>query len=332
VIENRRIEMTAPARPPFDVELEPALAAAPAFFTTLKPDSIAEFRAATRRPLSLADVVAGRPVEVTDHSVIGHGGGDIVVTVLRRTDHRAAPGPGIYLIHGGGMVGGSRWALVPMLVEWVLNYGAVAAAVDYRLAPEFGDPVPVEDCYAGLEWFASQAEVFGFDRGRVLIGGQSAGGGLSVGTTLLTRDRGRPMPAAMLLMWPMLDDRNQTVSSHQIDGVGIWDRTSNQTGWTALLGDRRGTADVSIYAAPARATDVSGLPPAYIEAGSAEVFRDEAVALASRIWEAGGSAELHIWAGGFHGFQTIVPTAAVSQRAVQARESWVLHMLAPTAA
>ena len=98
------------------------------------------------------------------------------------------------------------------------------------------------------------------------------------------------MPAAMLLMWPMLDDRNQTVSARQIDGVGIWDHTSNQTGWTALLGDRRGTADVSIYAAPARATDLAGLPPAYIEAGSAEVFRDEAVALASGIWEAGGSA------------------------------------------
>jgi len=96
----------------------------------------------------------------------------------------------------------------------------------------------------------------------------------------------------------------------------------------ALLGDRRGTADVSIYAAPARATDLAGLPPAYIEAGSAEVFRDEAVALARRIWEAGGSAELHIWAGGFHGFQTIVPTAAVSQRAVQTREFWVRRVLA----
>jgi acetyl esterase/lipase len=126
----------------------------------------------------------------------------------------------------------------------------------------------------------------------------------------------------------MLDDRNQTVSARQIDGVGIWDHTSNQTGWTALLGDRRGTADVSIYAAPARATDLAGLPPAYIEAGSAEVFRDEAVALASGIWEAGGSAELHIWAGGFHGFQTIVPAAAVSRRAVETRESWVRRVLA----
>jgi acetyl esterase/lipase len=104
-------------------------------------------------------------------------------------------------------------------------------------------------------------------------------------------------------------------------------RTSNQTGWSALLGERRGTDDVSIYAAPARATELTGLPPAYIEAGSVEVFRDEAVAFASRMWEAGGTAELHIWAGGFHGFQTIVPTASVSQRAMQTREAWVRRFL-----
>jgi acetyl esterase/lipase len=326
---QRRIAMTVRARPPFDVELAPALEGLPGFFTTLRPSSIAEFRAATTRPSSLDDVIAGRPVEVTDHAVTGYGGGEIVVTVLRRSDHEGAANPGVYLIHGGGMVGGSRWAVAPMLVEWVLQYGAVAAAVDFRLAPEFSDPVPVEDCYAGLEWFAGSAEAFGFDPRRVLIGGQSAGGGLSAGTTLLARDRGGPMPAAMLLMWPMLDDRNETVSAQQIDGVGIWDRTSNETGWTALLGDRRGSADVSTYAAPARATDLSGLPPAYIEAGSAEVFRDEAVAFAGRMWQAGGSAELHIWAGGFHGFQTIVPTAAMSQTALLTRESWVRRMMAP---
>jgi acetyl esterase/lipase len=305
--------MTARARPPFDAELKPALDAVPAFFTTLEPDSIAEFRAATKRPSSLDEVIAGRPVQVTDHAVTGHGGGEIVITVLRHGDHEAVAGPGVYLIHGGGMVGGSRWAVAPMLVEWVLEYGAVAAAVDYRLAPEFPDPVPLEDCYAGLEWFVGRAEVFGFDPGRVLIGGQSAGGGLSMGTTLLARERGRPLPAAMLLMWPMLDDRNETVSAHQIDGVGIWDRTSNETGWTALLGDRRGTADVSIYAAPARATDLAGLPPAYIATAELCPNRDEDIAYALRLLEAGVSVELHQWPGTFHGSQAIL-SAEISQR------------------
>lgn len=320
--------MVAPAHPPFDAELAPALEGLPGFFTTLEPSAIGEFRAATARSRSsVAGVVAERPVEITEHHVTGYEGHEIAVSVVRPEAHAAESAPGIFLLHGGGMVGGSRWAVVPMLIDWVLEFGAVAAAVEYRLAPEFPDPVPVEDGYAGLQWFVGRAEQFGFDPRRVLVGGQSAGGGLAAGTTLLARDRGGPMPAALLLMWPMLDDRNDTVSAQQIDGVGIWDRTSNATGWTALLGDRRGSDDVSPVAAPSRAVDLSGLPPTYIEAGSAEVFRDEAVDFASKIWEAGGNAELHIWAGGFHGFQGIVPRAAVSRAAVQTRESWLHRVL-----
>ncbi len=321
-------EMVAPAHPPFDAELAPALEGLPGFFTTLAPSAIGEFRAATARSRSsIADAIAERPVEITEHQVAGYDGRQIAVSVVRPEAHSAESAPGIYLLHGGGMVGGSRWSVVPTLVEWVLEYGAVAAAVEYRLAPEFPDPVPVEDSYAGLEWFVDRAGEFGFDPLRVLVGGQSAGGGLAAGTTLLAGERGGPMPMALLLMWPMLDDRNVTVSARQIDGLGIWDRTSNATGWTALLGDRRGRADVSAFAAPTRAADLSGLPPTYIEVGSAEVFRDEAVAFASKIWEAGGNAELHIWAGGFHGFQGIVPTAAVSRAAVHARESWLHRVL-----
>jgi acetyl esterase/lipase len=319
--------MSAPARPPFDPELEPALADVPGYFVTLRPEHIPDFRSATTRHPSLGDLLSGRPVEVSDHLAVAPDGEELTVSVLRRTGHEGASGPAVYLMHGGGMVGGTRWSMLPMLVEWVLEYDAVAATVEYRLAPEFPDPVPVDDCFAGFEWFVGHAAALGFDPRRVLIGGQSAGGGLAAGMTLLARDRGGPMPAAMLLMWPMLDDRNDTISARQVDGAGIWDRTSNATGWTALLGDRRGTDDVSSYAAPARAADVTGLPPAYIEAGSVEVFRDEAVALATRMWAAGGDAELHIWAGGFHGFQGIVPTAAVSQRAVQTREAWVRRRL-----
>lgn len=320
--------MAAPARPPFDAELAPPLDGLPTFFTTTEPSTIAEFRTATAHPPAIEDVIAGRPVDVADHAVAGFDGGEIVVSVLRRRDHRDDAAPGVFLIHGGGMIGGSRWAVAPMLVEWVLEYDAVAATVEYRLAPEFPDPAPVEDCAAGFKWFVGRAGEFGFDPRRVLIGGQSAGGGLSAGVALLARDRGGSAPAGLLLMWPMLDDRNDSVSARQIDGVGVWDRTSNDTGWTALLGDRRGTDEVSAYSAPGRALDLSGLPPAYLEAGSAEVFRDETVAFAGRIWEAGGSAELHVWSGGFHGFQGIVPAATLSRTAVRTREDWVRRQLA----
>jgi acetyl esterase/lipase len=319
--------MTASVRPPFDPELEPALAGLPHFFTTLEPAGIAEFRAALASPPPIADVIAGRPVEVSDHAVASADGTEVVVSVLRRTDHAGAGHPGAYLVHGGGMVAGTRWSLGALLVDHVLDYDAVVAAVEYRLAPDAPDPAPLEDCYAGWTWFTDHADELGFDPARVLIGGPSAGGGLSAGTTLLARDRGGRMPLAQLLMWPMLDDRVETVSARQVDGVGIWDRTSDVTGWTAVLGDRRGTDEVSPYSAPARMADLSGLPPAYLEVGGAEVFRDEVVAYATGIWAAGGSAELHVWPGGFHGFQNVVPGAALSRTAVATREAWVRRIL-----
>ncbi|PIJ13382.1 alpha/beta hydrolase, partial [Leucobacter sp. OLJS4] len=122
---------------------------------------------------------------------------------------------------------------------------------------------------------------------------------------------------------------NDTVSAWQYDGFGAWDRNNNDTGWDAMLGTDRGTEHVHPYRAPARATDLSGLAPAFVEVGAAEVFRDEAVAYASRIWAAGGSAELHVWSGGYHGFSGFSPDAVVSQAADAARDSWWRRVLEP---
>jgi acetyl esterase/lipase len=130
-----------------------------------------------------------------------------------------------------------------------------------------------------------------------------------------------------LLLCPMLDDRNDTPSAHQMPGVGVWDRTANETGWTALLGDRRGGPDVSPYAAPARAEDLTGLPPAFLDVGSAETFRDEVVAYASRLWQAGGVAELHVWPGGFHGFDLMAPHTALAKAMTATRTAWVARLL-----
>src|SRR5262249_2847776 len=150
------------------------------------------------------------------------------------------------------------------IMSWITEHDAVLVTAEYRLAPEFPDPYPVEDCYCGLVWTAEHAAELGIDANRLLIAGASAGGGLSAGTALMARDRNGPQLIGQALLCPMLDDRDQTVSTRQYEDVGTWVRPSNRTGWQALLGDRRGTADVSIYAAPARATDLSGLPPAYI--------------------------------------------------------------------
>jgi len=313
--------------PPFDPELKAALVAlANGLPPTVTPEMIAPMRENPRLRVT-PEMAYDAGIHSRDLLIPGHRGDEITVTVLESASSPRTPRPVIYHLHGGGMVVGDRWSGVAGLFDWIHRYQAVAVSIEYRLAPEFPDPVPVEDCYAGLLWLHQNAADLGIDPSRILIAGASAGGGLAAGVALLVRDRGGPPLLGQLLMYPMLDDRDRTVSTTQIDGVGVWDRGSNRTGWRALLGDRYGTDEVSIYAAPARATDLSGLAPVFIDCGSAEVFRDEDVAYASAIWAAGGQAELHVWPGGFHAFEGYAPQAALSQEMVEARDRWMHRML-----
>lgn len=321
--------MPATTRPPFDPELAAALAAvAEELPSTITPEMIGVMREAdVTQPIE--EVLAQRPeISHREQVIPGYEGADLTISVFARKTHKAA-GPGFFHTHGGGMIIGDRFTGIEVMLDWVEQFDGVCVSVEYRLAPEFPDPYPVEDCYAGLTWTAEHADELGIDPTRLVIAGGSAGGGLAAGTTLMARDRGGPDLLGQVLIYPMIDDRNDTVSAHQIDGEGVWDRTSNETGWNALLGERRGTDEVSIYAAPARATDLSGLPPAFIDVGTAEVFRDEDVAYASAIWASGGVAELHVWPGGFHGFDLMVPHAVISQAMVAARTAWVARLLAP---
>lgn len=315
------------ARPPFDPELEAVLALlGEQLPPSITPEMIPLLRQGSPVSLDPDAVLAEVGVERVDHTIPGYEGGSIEVSVLRRIG-RTGVGPGIFHTHGGGMIIGDRFVGLGQILPWIIEHDAVAVTVEYRLAPEFPDPYPVEDCYAGLVWTADHAAELGIDPDRLIIAGASAGGGLAAGTALLARDRRGPALAGQVLIYPMLDDRDATVSTAQIDGVGVWDRTSNLTGWTALLGARRGTEDVSIYAAPARATDLSGLPPAFIDCGSVEVFRDEDVQYATALWHAGVQAELHVWPGGFHGFDLMAPHTAIAQAMTAARDAWVGRIL-----
>ena len=240
----------------------------------------------------------------------GPAGAPEVSLLICLPAHAAPPTAAIYYTHGGGMIMGDNRTGIPRALDWAEELQLAVVSVEYRLAPETPHPGPVEDCYAGLSWTAEHAAELGIDPDRIVIAGGSAGGGLAAAVALIARDRGGPALAGQLLICPMLDDRNDTPSARQMAGLGVWDQTANQTGWTALLGAARGGPAVSPYAAPARADDLSGLPPAFIDVGSAETFRDEDVTYASRIWLAGGVAELHVWPGGFHGFAGMVPQAA----------------------
>jgi acetyl esterase/lipase len=314
--------------PPFDPDLAPVLAAMreslPATMTLAR---VLEMRALLASLAPADEAILARGVASIERRMIQAADGAEIELTIFQPKERSASTPGIYTIHGGGMVLGDAMTNIDVSLDWALRFQTVLVSVDYRLAPEHPDPTPVLDCYAGLEWTAKNAAELGFDAAKLIVAGGSAGGGLAAGCALMARDKGGPPLLGQLLMCPMVDDRNETVSSHQIDGDGIWDRGSNEMGWTALLGNSRGGPDVSPYAAPGRAADLSGLPPAFIDVGSAEVFRDESVNYASRIWAAGGEAELHVWSGGFHGFDFMVPDVAISRAARSAREAWVARLL-----
>jgi acetyl esterase/lipase len=317
--------------PPFDPELAGALELIKDMISPgLTLDEIAEVRQGPGiQLLADLDLTMDGTFEVEDRQVPGpQGEPDISLLICRPTAPASAGArPVIYHVHGGGMVIGNNRVGVDVPLAWAQALDAVVVSVEYRLAPEHPHPAPVEDVYAGLLWTADHAAELGADPERIVIAGASAGGGLCAALALLTRDRKGPQPIGQVLMCPMLDDRNDTPSTYQMAGLGVWDRTANETGWTALLGSRRGGPDVPAYAAPARAEDLSGLPPAFLDVGSAETFRDEVVAYASRIWQAGGVAELHVWPGGFHGFDGFAPQAALSQSARAAHVNWLRRLL-----
>ncbi|MBU2666235.1 alpha/beta hydrolase [Actinoplanes bogorensis] len=277
--------------------------------------------------LSDEDLARDGAFTVTRRNVPGPAGDPDVELLILTPAGASTPLPAIYHTHGGGMIIGNNRTGLGVLQDWAVEVPSVIVSVEYRLAPEHPHPAPVEDCYAGLVWTAANAAELGIDPERIVIAGASAGGGLAAGTALIARDRGGPALFGQMLLCPMIDDRNDTASAVQMAGRGVWDRTANYTGWTALLGDARGGPDVSPYAAPARETNLAGLPPAFIDVGSAETFRDEDVAYASAIWRAGGRAELHVWPGGFHGFDLMAPQAAVSQDASAARVHWLKRLL-----
>jgi acetyl esterase len=220
----------------------------------------------------------------------------------------------IYDVHGGGFTVGDLELNHRTNVMLARELGVVVVGVDYRLAPETPFPGPLEDVYAGLTWTANHSDELGIDARRIVIHGGSAGGGLCAGVALLARDRGGPHIAFQFLAVPELDDRLLTGSMVAFTETPLFNRPLAEISWDCYLGpNRRGGEDVSFYAAPARAIELSGLPPAYISVMQFDPLRDEGIAYAQALLAAGVSVELHLFPGTFHG-SALVEYAAVSQR------------------
>jgi acetyl esterase/lipase len=236
--------------------------------------------------------------------------------------------PCVYSIHGGGYVIGSFTMDDPLFDAWCPKFGCVGVSVEYRLAPETPFPGPLEDCYLGLKWVYEHAGELQIDPAQIGVHGTSAGGGLAAALALLARDRGEIPLRYQLLDCPMLDDR-QTTPSSQLDDLYVWNRDSNAFGWRSYLGDLYGTPSVPAYAAAARATNLAGLPPAYVCVGAVDGFRDEDVEYATRLNQAGVPTELHVVPGAPHGI-AMFPDTDVAKRYPGGIEDWLGRQI-PTA-
>jgi acetyl esterase/lipase len=228
---------------------------------------------------------------------------------MHETAKGAAPGPALLWIHGGGFVIGAAAQDDDLCRYLARALGIVVAAVDYRLAPEHRFPVPLHDCHDALIWLARHASV---DPTRIAVGGASAGGGLAAALALLASERGEADIAFQLLAYPMLDDRTATRTDLDQRNFRLWNNRANRFGWQSYTGQAPGSDQISGLAAPARAADLSQLPPAWIGVGTLDLFYEEDLAYADRLRQGGVPCTLNVVDGAFHGFDSIRPKAGVS--------------------
>ena len=283
---------------PVDAELVSAAAALPVVDRT----NIVE----ARRIMAARIVASGRYTSAdagvtTEDHVFQAADGYRVGLRVYRPHHRSNRGA-IYHVHGGGFILGDLEMSHLLNVTLAREVGSVVVSVDYRLAPEWPFPTPVEDVYGGLVWLHQRAAEFDIDPSLVVLHGQSAGAGLVAAVALLARDRHGPPIRFQLLTSPTIDDRAVTASSRLFTDTPALTRRDVELCWSAYLGPiERGSSDVPPSAAPRRATDLTGLPPTYISAAEFDPLRDEAIEFAQALLAAGISVELHLFPGTFHG-------------------------------
>ena len=293
-----------------DPSLLPGLDFMPSFDITA--ESLPAIRTGMEQMSAMVPEPQDSGVEWREERIIAPAGHELLVRVYRPSDAEGVL-PAILHIHGGGYVMGSVATNHLSNIELARSASALILSVDYRLAPEIVAPGAVEDCHAALQWLHDSAGQLGVDRARIAIRGESAGGGLAAALALLARDRGGPAIAHQNLIYPMLDDRTCITRLPEHLGAFVWTPQANAFGWRSLLGQEPGSANISPYAAPARAEDLTGLPPAFIAVGALDLFLIEDMDYARRLIEAGVAAELHVYPGAYHGFDVLPDAPPVRQ-------------------
>lgn len=308
--------------------------------TQLDPElaePLANIEAATGGGFNLRDIPATRamvaamvaavkaeapPIDgvTTEDARAPRADGEVAVRIYRPSSGRA-PLPTLLWMHPGGYVIGSIELDDLMARQLAKDVQCAVVSVEYRLAPEHPFPLPLEDCFAVLEWLSKKGATAGLDPTRIAVGGASAGGGLAAGLALLARDRGGPQPCFQLLIYPAINDRNIEQVSARVPENLFWSRENTLIGWRAYLSGKQASADVPPPAAALRAKDLSGLPAAYIAIGALDMFVPDCLAYAQRLIDAGVATELRLYPGAFHAFDAFAPMAQVSQSFVADRNA-----------
>lgn len=316
----------SPFKPPYDPELLPILNAFPAL-PVFDKENLGVIRVGLDTMATVEATMIDPAITHREITIPGPGG-KIALSILESKSTKGGARPGIFYMHGGGMILGSKLLSIGGTFDWIKELDAVLVSVEYRLAPEHPYPAAIEDCYTGLKWVSDHVSELGIDGDKIIVAGNSAGGGLAAGLSLLARDRKGPKIFAQCLIYPMLDDRMQDASSKQYMNEGTWTGVNNVIAWDWYAPGKRGKSDMSIYAAPARATDLSGLPQAWVDVGGAELFRDQDTAYATKMAEFGVSVELHVWPGSWHTSDVAAPQSALSTVTNATRVEWFKRILA----
>ncbi|MGJ7913120.1 alpha/beta hydrolase [Neobacillus sp. LXY-1] len=267
------------------------------------------------RQMPIPPTLNSKFVQITERLVSGGDGQEMMVKIYEPVQRDQSNLPAVIWIHGGGYVLGHPNGEDSLCENFVEAANCIVISPDYRLAPEHPFPAAIEDCYATLLWVTNSAEELNIDLTRIAIGGGSAGGGLTAALALMARDKGGPAICFQMPLYPMIDDRNITFSSNEIeDNKAVWYTSNNLAAWRMYLGEHA-NGNISPYAAPIRAEDLSGLPPTYTCVGQLDPFRDETINYVTRLAQAGVAVEFHLYPGCFHAFEHIVPNAEISQRA-----------------
>lgn len=257
--------------------------------------------------VAVTPIVPG--VEVAEQTVGGSDDSPPTRVLVYEPADRARPSGALVWIHGGGMIMGRPEQANAWCSAIAADLGVLVVSVDYRLAPEHPFPAGLSDCYTALTWLRDQADDLGVDPARIAVGGDSAGGGLSASLCQLSRDRGGPAICFQLLNYPMLDDRTVLRADHAGRGAFIWTPESNRFGWTSYLGRTPSLDEAPPHAAPARTTDLAGLPPAWIGVGDLDLFYEEDLDYAERLEAAGVACDLHVEPGMYHGADQVALNA-----------------------